>query len=238
MQQSISPMFSGVFIPREIIVNGKLSSTDKLIFGLIQGLDNEKGCYASNAYIGDVIGVGAETVRASVARLEELGLIVRYFVGTKDVERTIKTVTTIALTPPNNLWGTPQTPKGAPPEESGVNSNRDINRDKYNKVLVVNVNKDSHIEAIKKNHKMPHSEKFAQAYEKWVQYRVERKKPLTKSSVEAQLLTCSQHTEEMCIESINKSIERGWLGLFIDSNNGTFTRAGRKPLKSSDHNAF
>lgn len=233
MQKSTG-MFAGVFVPREIIVNADLSSTDKLIYGLVQSLDNERGCYASNAYIGEVIGVGAETVRASVARLEELGLIVRYFVGTKDVERTIKTVTTVALTPSKNSWGTPQISKGGPPENSGVDIHRDINRDKDNKG---SAKKESAFEAIKRQHKLPHGAKFAEAYERWVNYRIERKKPLTKSSVEMQLVACSSNTEDRCVESINKSIERGWLGLFFDADVKSM-RVTRPPLKASDHEAF
>lgn len=215
--------FPGVFVPREIILNQQLSSTDKLIYGVVQSLDNERGCYASNHYIGDVAGVGPETVRASIAKMESMGLIVRYFVNTGkpgDTERTVKTASTVALTPPMETWGTPQKSKDTPPEISGVNNTRDNTSDKY-RGFPIDIS-------------LPHGEKFKAGWDKWVAYRKERRKPLTRMTVEMQLKDCKANTEDACIEAINKSIQRGWLGLFFE----TSSRPVRSPLNHKDHESF
>lgn len=215
--------FPGVFVPREIILNNELSSTDKLVYAVVQSLDNERGCYASNHYIGEVAGVGAETVRASIAKMEQMGLIIRYFIqGAKpnDIERTIKTASTVALTPPKEVWGAPQENLVPPPEKSGVYNTRDNTKDKY-KGMPVDI-------------MLPHGEKFKEAWGRWVDYRKERKKPLTKMTIDMQLKECEANTEPESINAINKSIQRGWLGLFFEKS----ARPIRNPLTSEDHNAF
>jgi hypothetical protein len=128
-------------------------------------------------------------------------------------------VSTIALTPPKETWGTPQESKGAPPEKSGVYNTRDNTKD--NKGRSVDID-------------LPHGEKFKTAWSKWVEYRKERKKPLTRMTIEMQIKDCKVNNEDACVAAIDKSIQRGWLGLFFDNA----SRPVRSPLTSKDHDSF
>lgn len=58
-----------------------LAPADRFVFGVIYFLCglSQKKCTASNAYIGEIAHVGAETVTNSLNRLESEGFIKRYF---------------------------------------------------------------------------------------------------------------------------------------------------------------
>ena len=42
----MSPNFVGVWIPREVFTHKDLSPNAKFLYGIIDALDNEEGCYA------------------------------------------------------------------------------------------------------------------------------------------------------------------------------------------------
>ena len=66
----------GVYIPGEVLFNNKLTLTDKLLFGFLRNLSQtSKGCWASNRYLGSMIGVGPQSISNSVAKLSNLGYI-------------------------------------------------------------------------------------------------------------------------------------------------------------------
>lgn len=210
--------FPGLFVPREVLLNVNLSSTDKLIYAIIQGLDNANGCYASNAYIGSIVGVGAESVRQSICKLEENKYITRGTIqGSSD--RLIKTVGTSSLDKvTNNFCPPPQESLEIPPKIIAPNNTSNNTRD--NKQVL-----------------LPHGSAFKETWEHWLAYRKEKKKPLTPTTIKMQLDTCAAHTEQACIESINKSMTCGWMGLFF-TNPSPFNRAHAKPLTSKDHEQF
>ena len=58
------------------------------------------------------------------------------------------------------------------------------------------------------------SEAFRLAWKSWVEFRIEKKKPLTEHAIKLQLSDCEKWGEEGSIESINASIKAGWQGLF------------------------
>ena len=49
--------FKGVWIPKEVWLNKDLTVMEKLFLVEIDSLDNEKGCFASNAHFSDFFGV-------------------------------------------------------------------------------------------------------------------------------------------------------------------------------------
>ena len=67
--------FLGIWIPREIYLNKKLSWTDKILLIEIESLDNERGCFASNDYFAEFLGVTKTTISTSVSKLKKLGYI-------------------------------------------------------------------------------------------------------------------------------------------------------------------
>ena len=63
-------------IPTEIIINKEISSTEKLLYAVISSLTNEKGyCWASNQYLGDLIGISERHASRSINNLLQEQLI-------------------------------------------------------------------------------------------------------------------------------------------------------------------
>lgn len=63
-------------IPTEIIINKEISSTEKLLYAVISSLTNEKGyCWASNQYLGDLIGISERHASRSINKLLQEQLI-------------------------------------------------------------------------------------------------------------------------------------------------------------------
>ena len=73
--------FKGVWIPKEIWLNDNLSAIEKCLLVEIDSLDNdpEKGCFASNEYLGKFIGVSAGRAANMICDLRKRGFIVQAF---------------------------------------------------------------------------------------------------------------------------------------------------------------
>lgn len=67
--------FKGVWIPKEIYLNKELNWTDKILLLEIDSLDNEDGCFASNAYFSEFLGISQINVSKSISKLKKLGYI-------------------------------------------------------------------------------------------------------------------------------------------------------------------
>ena len=224
-----APMFSGVFIPREVLLDADISASGKIIFAIIQSLDNEKGCFASNEYIGQMIGLSESSVRASIGDLVKKNYVSR--VVNECGLRTIRTCSTASFLPPQQETITPRQISSDPPPENNrppagklaPYGNKDNNRDIKTLLLPP----------------LPHSEAFGTVWTDWVEYRKERKKPLTPTTIKQQLDFLSNLNENDATQSIILSIRNGWLGIFPPS--GTTNKQSKyqaKPLTSDDHNAF
>jgi len=73
------PYFPYIVIPSEVLFNANLTSTEKLLFGIIQNLaQGEDGCYASNSYLGNLLGVCKQTISNGIVNLEKNELIETY----------------------------------------------------------------------------------------------------------------------------------------------------------------
>lgn len=81
--------FKGIWIPRKIWFDERLTALDKIILAEIDSLDaGEQGCYASNAHIASFCQCSERKVSEAIARLIELDYIfVKSFNGR---ERTLK----------------------------------------------------------------------------------------------------------------------------------------------------
>ena len=59
-------------IPAEILFNQELSMTEKIIFGFVRNLaHSEDGCWATNQYLGNLIGVKPQTITNAITKLQE-----------------------------------------------------------------------------------------------------------------------------------------------------------------------
>lgn len=92
-------LFSGIFVPRQVLEDARLTPSHRILFGLLDGLaKTEAGCYASNNYLAKVIGVKNRQVRYLIRQLEGFGYISRLIPKADGwTERHIETVTATAL---------------------------------------------------------------------------------------------------------------------------------------------
>ena len=213
--------FSGVFIPREVLLDQELPANAKIIFAIIQSLDNDKGCFASNEYIGNMLGLSESSVRSSISELERKNYVHR--VLGPDNFRTIRTCTTASL-----VGETRQISGDPPPENkrplrqktSGYSNKKNINRDIKTILLPP----------------LPYGPEFASAWQDWMKYKEETKSRLTPSIVSAQIHFLTTLSENDAIQSIRNSIQNGWSGLFAPRSNAR-TQTG-KALTQNDHETF
>ncbi len=64
-------------IPAEVLFHPKLSSTEKILYGLIRNLAHgERGCYASNNWLAGLLGLNPQTISNSIGNLQAWELIV------------------------------------------------------------------------------------------------------------------------------------------------------------------
>ena len=213
--------FSGVFIPREVLLDQELPANAKIIFAIIQSLDNDKGCFASNEYIGSMLGLSESSVRASISELERKNYVHR--VLGPDNFRTIRTCTTASLAGDTRQISSDPPPENKrPPRQktSGYSNKKNVNRDIKTILLPP----------------LPHGEAFASAWGDWMTYKEETKSRLTPSVVSAQIYFLTSLTENDAIQSIRLSIQNGWSGLFAPRANARGT--SQKPLTSNDHETF
>lgn len=73
--------FKGVWIPREVYLNTELSWTEKILLVEIDSLDNDdlKGCFASNAYLGEFLGKSEGTIANIISSLIKKGYLYQVF---------------------------------------------------------------------------------------------------------------------------------------------------------------
>ena len=69
------PDFKGVFIPKEIWMDDRLTPTEKILWAEIDSLDGEEGCYASNTHLMKYCKSTKATLERSLKRLKEFDLI-------------------------------------------------------------------------------------------------------------------------------------------------------------------
>lgn len=67
--------FKGIWVPKEIYLDERLNWTEKILLIEIYSLDNEKGCFASNPYFADFIGVSETSISLAIKKLKKLELV-------------------------------------------------------------------------------------------------------------------------------------------------------------------
>lgn len=68
--------FKGVWIPKAIYVHEGLTWTEKILLVEIDSLDKGQGCWASNGYFADFLGISEGSVANSITKLRKMGLII------------------------------------------------------------------------------------------------------------------------------------------------------------------
>lgn len=75
---------AGIGIPPEVLFNPELSATEKHLFGMIRLLSMGKnGCYATNAYLGQMLLCGTQNISNGVIKLKDYKYIIVKYKMTK-----------------------------------------------------------------------------------------------------------------------------------------------------------
>ena len=224
-----NPNFTGVWIPKEIFQMENLSPTAKFVYGIVDSLDNEDGCYASNGYLARSLGLAERQIRNLLKELDDHKLIVRL---EQDGRRIIRTVEKVALLDALVVQGggkklpTPRQKIATGGGKKLPTYNKDNNKE----------DKDTRGSAPVVGSLPFASKAFEDAWFKWIDYRKEIKKPLKPTSVDLQWKQFILWGEKKSIDSIEASITNGWTGLFEPRN---FPNQNQKqPLTAQDHNEF
>lgn len=231
------PKFTGVWIPAAVFNANQMTTSAKLLYGVVAGLDGDDGCYASNAYLQRLLGVSERGVQVLLMELEQFGLIVR---AQENGRRVIRTVEAIALGsvkgqyPLNmggeeNCGGEVQKTAGAPRRKLHPYNKEDNKEDKDTK---------------EKGVKMPDFMRtqepvhmavpeFAAAWHRWILYAFPKRKVPYLTYIE-QLKFLNAMPVGEAVECIETSIRNGWKGLFPVRKG----KAATKPLTKKDHDEF
>lgn len=67
--------FKGIWFPREVWLDTRLTAVEKMILLEIDSLDNESGCYASNEYLAQFCQCSETKVSGAISKLKKLGYI-------------------------------------------------------------------------------------------------------------------------------------------------------------------
>jgi hypothetical protein len=229
------PKFTGVWIPAGVFQTTTISITAKVVYGVVDGLDNDEGCFASNAYLSKHLGLGERQLRNLLKELDDAGLITRI---EQEGRRIIRTVEKVAL---QNALAGGQVTRSEGVAKNCLGGRQEIAVGGGKKLPTYNKENNKEDKDTVRQQlwiaRLPFgSEAFLNAWKSWVVYRKEMKKTLTDSSVQAQCKEFALWGEQKSIESIEQSIKQGWQGLF--EPNKKFGAKNTKALTSEDHNAF
>lgn len=206
----MNPKFTGVWIPVEVLQMDTLSVTDKVVYGIVNALDNEDGCFASNGYLASTLSLSERQIKNIIKTLCDYNLVVRVEVDGRRVLRTVEKQALVRVMDFTSL-GKPISRRGGNRLHpySKEDNKGDIKRD------------------------LPYGESFKEEWNRWETYRKQTKKPLTELTKDEQLkMLTDLKDENRAVETIKKSIAFGWQGLFISSQQ---PHPKKTPLTNQDH---
>lgn len=190
--------FKGIWIPKEIWLDDRLTPLEKIILAEIDSLDNEEngGCSAGNDYLADFCKCSANKVALAVSKLKELGFIElvsfdgRIRILKSRLKETIRQTLKIS--------------KADSKKEKGIKIDNNIDN-KIKKVRYDEVLDRRGIEGKKR-----------EVVFEYIKMRKLIKKPLTNLALDLALdkLDKMASTEDEQIAILEQSIQNSWQGLF------------------------
>lgn len=220
------PKFTGVWIPSAVFNNTNLTTSAKILYGVVAGLDGDDGCYASNAYLQRLLGVSERGVQVLLAELDAIGIIQRTEV---EGRRIIRTVESIALGGAEICGGGVKKSAGGPRRKLHPYNKED---NKEDKIQGERAPKTPDFMLTQQPAHMTVPE-FSAAWHRWVQYAFPKRKVPYLTYV-GQLEFLNAMSAPDAVECIETSIRNGWRGLFP-------VRKGKMPTKAltkKDHDEF
>lgn len=118
----------GAFIPARVLWDETLNFRQKVLFGCIQNLANERGyCWASNKYLGECLDVHPMTISKDVQTLKESGLVTPFEEVTEAGSHR-----RLLLTPLSQMTQTPKSNDLPPPKSSDLPYKNNIDNNSNN----------------------------------------------------------------------------------------------------------
>lgn len=195
--------FKGVWIPKEVWLDDRLTALDKVIFVEIDSLDDgETGCYASNQYLAEFCQCSVTKVSSAVAKLTELGYIeTASFDGRK---RVLKSRLTKSVRQTNEKC------KADEQKVKGSLNNNIAN----NKVDYIDKEKPKTVGSLIEGY--TDNEDLQKALMDFAKMRKSIKNPLTQRAMELLFDKLDKLTDDdnTKIEILNQSIMNNWKGVF------------------------
>ena len=74
----ISRDFKGVWIPKKIWMDKRLTYFEKCLLAEIHSLDGERGCFASNEYLGNFFDEKERKIQQGISKLKQLGYVYQH----------------------------------------------------------------------------------------------------------------------------------------------------------------
>lgn len=194
-------------IPARYIIAEDISSTQKLLLGLISSLSNLKGyCFASNEYLANLLKVNKVTISHSISDLEKKGYLGR-IIYRNDKQQVEQRILTIILDKFNDIPisenSNPLPPKNDIPISENLKDNIKVN----NKIN----NKNKELFFI--------SNEWQELWNSWIEYKYLEHKDKFKSEKTEQLainnlVKISNNNLHTAREIVNYSIVNKYKGLF------------------------
>jgi hypothetical protein len=209
----------GLWIPGAVLSRTDISLEEKCLYGLLEVLDGGKGCWASNDWLAGRLSVSERAVQRYLARLEEVGLVIKVINEAAGNQRRVQTIGAYSASTPSRQVDTPLTPICRDPHANlAYKSRKENNNEKDTEPLPLS---------------LPHGENFKRAWVEWVNYRTKTKKRLSRFAQEKQLAILTGLTEDEAVACINRSIANDWQGLFPEKAGNS--KPFRKILTPKDH---
>lgn len=209
----------GLWIPGAVLSRTDISLEEKCLYGLLEVLDGGKGCWASNDWLAGRLSVSERAIQRYLARLEEVGLVIKVINEAAGNQRRVQTVGAYAASTPSRQSVVTLTPTCRDPHANlSSKSKREYKDEKDTEPLPLD---------------LPHGEMFKRAWGEWVNYRTKTKKRLSRFAQEKQLAMLKGLTEQECVDCINRSIANDWQGLFPEKAGNS--KPFRKILTPKDH---
>lgn len=214
------PKFTGVWIPTEVL-SMPLTVSAKIVYGILAGLDNEDGCYASNGYIAAAVGCSDRQVRNIIAELEDAKLIIR---GSTDGMRIIRTIEKDALC------------KVVGAEKDFLPRRKRTSARGGNRVPTDSIGNNIEDKGMVQ---LPfYSESFKNTWNKYCNHRRQLKRPISKVSIQSMFEQFKLWGEDASTAALIQSVTRGWIGVFPALPKGGFGGHNKPTLTQNDHKDF
>ena len=248
MSEKVQKAYYAV-IPANVRYDKRLKANEKLLYGEITALTNERGyCWASNKYFSDLYGVTPQAVSKWINGLKNCGYIsieYTYKNGTKEIESRI-----IKLASTNVSQVVTNDSEVLTNVSGGINKSLGGYKQKVKDNNTYLNNTDNNTLSNKKERKRtPKSydeqieeytgnEELQNALKAFLQMRSFIKKPMTEYALKLMLNKLDElgNTDDTKIAILNQSITNNWQGIFPlkDGN----TKHEKQPEKKYDQNGY